>query len=716
MSLASRTLFASLLIVPLGCGIDGEAPAPVETQAAATSCTKPTAGMTITKNVTLCAGTFTMNTAAGAAAINVGASNITVTCSGTIIQGPGPVGPDVSPNVGFSIVGRSGVKLLGCAAKKFQYGAVVKNSSSITLDSTHFDDNYNDPTIDWVQDGVQGGGVRLENVTASVVKNSTFERNWNGIELRGGSGNTVNNDVADHCSNWGALVVASNNNTITNSDFSWAIRGGGLAYPNSWYGGDTKDSAGIVIDGGSTGNLIQGNNTRYGGDGIFIRTILGPCATGNRVIGNDASFSPNNGIESWCDSNIFSGNTANSCNYGLWLGGSDSATVTGNTADSNVIDGISTQSGEDRHSIIQDNVLTNNGRAGLFLAGASYGGAMPPAPENGNRWNSSQILVQRNRFSGNSSYDVYLAWSRSVMMASNSLTASKVVAEGGGSTAVVQTIGNFTSAAGRTPPTAALASPGAVRGGVPVTFDASGSRLSASGGTLAYTWLIQAGGIKFAAGLPPLVFGGTGTSRNTVTFSAPGFYDVDVTVTDGFMGSLASLSIPVAPGGVRVGETPASWFAQCIDPTDCAGTTFTSDAAGVEGEAVHMVTNAGFNVAMVTPPAKNLALNASGYTKFGFFVKANNPHTWQDDPPNPHLPVIVLGSPTGTLTYEPATTILPNLSDGWTFIEVPLAPAAGSGWTLTSAGGSLSQVNWVEIHADTWDSGFDLWVDAVSFY
>ena len=42
--------------------------------------------------------------------------------------------------------------------------------------------------------------------------------------------------------------------------------------------------------------------------------------------------------------------------------------------------------------------------------------------------------------------------------------------------------------------------------------------------------------------------------------------------------------------------------------------------------------------------------------------------------------------------------------------------AGGNGWTVTNAGGSLSQVNWVELHADTWDAGFDIWVDAVSFY
>jgi hypothetical protein len=114
---------------------------------------------------------------------------------------------------------------------------------------------------------------------------------------------------------------------------------------------------------------------------------------------------------------------------------------------------------------------------------------------------------------------------------------------------------------------------------------------------------------------------------------------------------------------------------------------------------------------MVTPPAKNLGLNASGKSKFGFFVKANDPSPigWQAGP------VIVLGSPSGTITYTPPQILLPTTTAaGWMFVEVPLA--GGNGWTVANNGGSLSNVNWIELHADTWDAGFDIWVDAVSFY
>jgi len=696
-----------LCILPSACG-DAQEQA-LDSESSALTCTTPTAGMLITANTTLCSGNFAMNTGAGSAAITVGANNVQVTCSGTRLVGPGPVGPDVSPNVGFSVVGRSGVKLIGCSASGFQYGALVQNSSTVTLDGTHFDDNYTDPNQGWVQDNVKGGGVRLENVTSSSVKNSSFARNWNGIELRGCAGVTVDKNVADHCTNWGALVTSSNNNTVSNNDFSWAIRGDALSYPNNWYGVDTRDSAAVVIDAGSTGNLIQNNNAQYGGDGIFIRSVIGTCANKNKVVGNTTSYSPHNGIESWCDGGTFTSNTASFCDYGLWLGASDSVTVTGNTANSNKTDGISTQNGEDRHSVIQDNVLSNNGRAGLFLAGGNYQNSNPPVSD-GQVWNSSQLLVQRNKITGNASYDIYLGLSRLVTLASNSVSRSKFAEPG--TTAVISAFGSYSGASGRLPPTAALATPGTPRIGVATTFDASASKLSTSGGTLDYTWLIQSAGSKFAGGLPPMLFGGSAGSKKTFTFTTPGFYDVDVTVTDGFMGSLASASVPVAPGGVRIGQTASSWTYQCqVGDTSCNGTTFVDDAAGIEGSAVHLNTPAAFDFAMLTPAAKNLNLNASSYGKFGFFLKANDPSPfgWQSGP------VIVLNSPGGTITYTPSTILLPtSASAGWIFVEVPLA--GGNGWTRSDAGGSLSQVNWVEIHADTWDAGFDIWVDAVSFY
>ena len=98
-----------------------------------------------------------------------------------------------------------------------------------------------------------------------------------------------------------------------------------------------------------------------------------------------------------------------------------------------------------------------------------------------------------------------------------------------------------------------------------------------------------------------------------------------MTVTDGLLGAVATQNIAVVPGGVRVGDSAAAWTYQCQAGDNCGGTTFVDDLSGIEGSAVHVSTQAAFDFAMVTPPAKNLGLNASSKSKFGFFVKANDP-------------------------------------------------------------------------------------------
>jgi len=43
------------------------------------------------------------------------------------------------------------------------------------------------------------------------------------------------------------------------------------------------------------------------------------------------------------------------------------------------------------------------------------------------------------------------------------------------------------------------------------------------------------------------VLGGASTSKPRVTFTQPGTYDVDVTVTDGLLGALATLTVTAVP-------------------------------------------------------------------------------------------------------------------------------------------------------------------------
>jgi parallel beta-helix repeat protein len=303
-----------------------------------------------------------------------------------------------------------------------------------------------------------------------------------------------------------------------------------------------------LLDEGSSSNTMDSNTAQYGGDGIFLRALDGACGSGNLVLNNQTSFSPNNSVESWCPGNVFQGNTATQSHYGFWLGGSDQSIVKSNIASNNVVDGISIQHGPDRHSMLQDNIIQNNGRNGLLLSGNRYEAGDFTDPQEPIPWNSSQIVVQRNTFGGNAFSDLFTTFIRLVTQASNCGLATQY-SEASDTTLVTQTLGSCSGGIGRTPPTAKLASPnGTIHTGTPATFDASHSALGPSGGTLHFTWLVQLAGSNWGtATLPNAVLAQVGTAQQTVVFPAAGSYDVDVTVDDGFLAAEAFTTVTVAP-------------------------------------------------------------------------------------------------------------------------------------------------------------------------
>jgi hypothetical protein len=88
---------------------------------------------------------------------------------------------------------------------------------------------------------------------------------------------------------------------------------------------------------------------------------------------------------------------------------------------------------------------------------------------------------------------------------------------------------------------------------------------------------------------------------------------------------------------------------------------------------------------------------------------------------NPNLgfqngsPWIRLGNFTGDYVELHATTeILNDCRNVWRSYSIPLA--GNSTWERTEHGTpDLKNINTIEIHADTWDAGFQLWVDGLSF-
>jgi hypothetical protein len=61
-----------------------------------------------------------------------------------------------------------------------------------------------------------------------------------------------------------------------------------------------------------------------------------------------------------------------------------------------------------------------------------------------------------------------------------------------------------------------------------------------------------------------------------------------------------------------------------------------------------------------------------------------------------------------------ASSILNPTIGQWKYYKISLI--GGGGWSRTVVGDvDLSEISYIEFHADTWDHGFDLWLDGVTF-
>jgi parallel beta-helix repeat protein len=702
------SLLSSFLALPLlACGGDSKS---ADTDAGpdnALQCVEPTEGMQVDKDTLLCAGSYQLSAFAGKAAIEITASDVRLSCEeGTIIESAVGVGSTDQPLVGIGIKGQSNIAIQGCTVKGFRYGISAFEVESLNITDAKLDDNFTDPMADWVQDSVQGGGIRLEEVEGAEIKDSSFARNWNGLELRSSRSITVTNNVADHCSNTGVTLVDSHDSVFENNDFSWAIRGEGLSYPGKWYGIDTKDSAGVIVDAGSSGNRFINNDFTYGGDGIFVRSVIGGCAPDNWFEGNDTSFSPHNAIECWCDRNAFVNNIASQSHYGIWLGGTDEGIVRGNTVDFNRVDGISIQIAEDRHTIIEGNTVTNSGRVGLLLTGREY-----QAWHSLSHWadrlaNSSHLIVQNNDFGSNHETDIFISSTRSVVLASN-------CGDGGEEPSVrleneseqIVTASACGDGTGRVAPTFELVGPTTSAPGGSITVEASDvMSMNPGDASFNYTWLVQPSGPKFPAlALPPRIADSVDGDAAELTFANPGVYDVDLTVDDGHLASMDHLQVFVEPEGMKIGAAASDWTYEC---TGASCTTSVDDG----DQGVHISTNAPYEFAAITPATGTLDIDTSGIEHIGFFIRGwnNNGLGWQGA-----WPAVVVKGAAGESLYEPGEGVLTTDGKEWVYVDVPLSGNAS--WKRT--GPYPTTIDSIEIHSDTygWEA-VAMWIDALTLY
>ena len=291
--------------------------------------------------------------------IEIRTDGATLDLSGVVLDGERHGG------VGIWVHDCKDVTIVNGIVIRLHYGIRADNVTNLTIRGCVVSDNTNPLDAGWlpdieapVEEGF-GGGIYLYGVRHSIIENNQTSNNFNGISLVRSDHNVISGNHASYCGNVGIYLLKSSHNEVSNNQAEHCIR-----YTHRFWC-DTADSAGILLEDGSSHNRISANSLRYSGDGFFIRGHHGEPSNDNFIARNDASYSPNNAFEAvFCSGNVFEDNIANYSNYGFWLGYSANSTVRGNAVRANRFDGIAIEHGQE--NVIEGNRIEGN-RNGIRL-------------------------------------------------------------------------------------------------------------------------------------------------------------------------------------------------------------------------------------------------------------------------------------------------------------------------------------------------------------
>ena len=166
---------------------------------------------------------------------------------------------------------------------------------------------------------------------------------------------------------------------------------------------------------------------------------------------------------------------------------------------------------------------------------------------------------------------------------------------------------------------------------------------------------------------------------------------------------------PATDGLTELSAAQWSAAAQSADATVADDTS----RVRVGSAALRFDTTGGFDTWLWAPAARDADwdLLASGAGGVAFWVYADNPNSgFQGGSPWIRLH----SSPTSYIELHATGELLNEARGVWKYLRAPLTGDAD--WSASSVGSpDLSSVRYLEIHADTWEAGFSLWIDGLTF-
>jgi len=179
---------------------------------------------------------------------------------------------------------------------------------------------------------------------------------------------------------------------------------------------DPSDCAAILLI-VSNNNNVEYNDLTWSGDGIFLGQYKYHDIPNNNVFAyNDCSHSPHNAIEAtFADGNTFTHNKCNYSNYGFWLGYSYNSHVEGNEIIGNYTSGVAVDRG------FNNTFLDNEIRANPYGFELWEGGVINPYGEQF----SHDYFIRNNLIEGNT-YGIHARNTEHLVAAGNEFKHNRI--------------------------------------------------------------------------------------------------------------------------------------------------------------------------------------------------------------------------------------------------------------------------------------------------
>ncbi len=659
--------------------------------------------------------------------IVIKASGITIDGAGAWLIGLPKGAPQDYQDVAISAKDVSKVTLKNVNVKGWRTALVIENGSDWLVENCNLSDNFHWPEYGWHWGQLdRSGGIVLDHVKHSTIRKCQANRNWDACAVLDSDENVIEDNDFSHCSNTCLWTFTACRNLVQRNKLSYGLR----IAPGETH---ARDSAGMLIEGGSDDNRFLDNDITYGGDGVFIRALNGWVSRGNLLERNDASYAHNNCFEAQSPGNTYRHNKANHGSHGIWVGLSDETILEDNEVcyngeaggKHNAPVGLSAATAEPRggsggiillgqanHSICRGNKCLGNNGAGIVLVGN-------PQPRRAQmyHWILENNIVRDNRMG------VYLDEVDWIDMAGNVLDNRE------DNLLIARNVNNLVMHADdpqiTQPPHCVLDGPSQAMVGKPVTFDAAKST-DPAGKKLYFRWDLDDGSPA------------PRSAAVSHAFQDAGFYRVGVTVTNGRYSDLGFRNFRVIDDIAELGTEgqaadwsfteveprALAWSAQVCAPVGPARpvpnattkVTFSDDKesflAGHASVLVRVMPS-GNPIALRYPREKKLNIPLAGKTALVFWSKYLNPvvHAWQGMRPT----VTLYESDDKFAILRPAGDSIPLTDERatWMYRRAPLDPPANDKrWRLD--GQLPTTLNWITIEFNPMSSlPMQVWIDGL---